>query len=135
MNVILMLHLYETEIRIQILRYLSGVITIKATLLSSTSINVEHYLLSFRLTEMHYKWPYLELCITFFIPSLSLRVLEFTSNTCRLKAEQINLLTFLALWPIQRRFFSGSFVLITHAPHLFYSLVTNSITVLCILLS
>lgn len=93
-----------------------------------------NYLLSFRVTEMHYKWSYLELCITFFIPSLSFRVLEFISNSCRLKAKQLNLHTFLALWPLQKRFFCGSFVL----PHLhicFTALVMNSITALCILLS
>lgn len=101
---------------------------------SSTSINVEHYLLSFRVTEMHYKWSYLELGITFFIPSLSLTVLEFTSNTVRLKAEQLNLLTFLALWPIQKRFF-----LVPLCYHTCTTFVLhfgmNSITVLCILLS
>lgn len=103
---------------------------------SSTSINVEHYLLSFRVTEMHYKWSYLELCITFFIPSLSLTVLEFTSNTGRIKAEQLNLPTFLALCMAHsEEIFLWFICAITLAPHLFYTLVMNSITVLCILLS
>lgn len=43
---------------------------------SSTSINVEHYLLSFRVTGIYYKWSYLELCITFLflIKSKSVRI-------------------------------------------------------------